>query len=314
MSEPRDVVVAIGGNAIIQPGQEGTVREQFANTRASVRGIVELIRTGHRVTITHGNGPQVGNILIRVQAALGRAYSIPVGVAVAESQGEMGYMIGQSLRNGLVQEGIDRDVAVVLTQVLCDREDPALEAPTKPVGPFYSREDATKLADAGFEMTEDAGRGYRVVVPSPHPLEIVEKDSIALLVREGVVVIAAGGGGMPVFQTEDGLLEGIDGVVDKDYASALLARELGAADLVFLTGTDAVFVDWGKPTARALGNVSADELRAFSNAGHFPVGSMGPKVGAALEFLEQGGERALITSAERLAVAFRSGREGTWIR
>ena len=306
-------MVAIGGNAIIKEREEGTVPQQFANTRLSVRGVVSLVRAGHRVTLTHGNGPQVGNILIRVQSALGKAYSIPIGVAVAESQGEIGYMIGQSLKNQLVRDGLDRPVAVILTQVVCDADDPALAEPTKPVGPFYAREEADRLEEAGFRVVEDAGRGYRVVVPSPHPRRIVEIDSIETLVRAGTVVIAAGGGGMPVYELEDGALEGIDGVIDKDYASALLADQLGADDVVFLTGTDHVFLDYGEPTQRLIHRIGVREMREHYETGVFPVGSMGPKVGAALQFVEGGGRRALITTAENLERAYVHGDLGTWI-
>ena len=311
---PRRIVIAIGGNAIIKETEEGTVAQQFANTRATVRQVVELLKLGYEIVLTHGNGPQVGNILIRVEAALGKAYSIPVGVAVGQSQGEMGYMIGQSLQNQLRREGIDRPVAVLLTQVICNSDDPALNEPTKPIGPFHDQETAERLREEGFQLVEDSGRGYRVVVPSPKPKRIVESDSVDILMRAGVVVIAAGGGGMPVYELPDGAFEGIDGVVDKDFASALLARQLGAQDVIFLTGVEQVQVDFGTPDARALRDAATTEMREHAAAGQFPPGSMGPKVMAAVEFLERGGQRALITSSDRLSDAFLRNECGTWIR
>jgi len=312
-SSPKRVVVAIGGNAIIKEEEEGNVYQQFANTRTAVRGIASLIESGYEMIVTHGNGPQVGNILVRVHAALGKAYPIPVGVAVAESQGEMGYMISQSLANELTRRGIDRPVAVLLTQVVCRADDPALLRPTKPIGRFHTAEEASRLREEGFRLVEDAGRGFRVVVPSPRPLRIVEKESIRILVRAGAVVIAAGGGGMPVYEQEDGTLEGIDGVVDKDLASSLLASELGAWDLVFLTGVDSVYRAFGRPAQRPLRRMTPRELRILDDEGEFPPGSMGPKVRAAAEFVEKGGRRVLITSSERLEEAFAGEEVGTWI-
>lgn len=312
-SRKKRVVVAIGGNAIIRETEEGSVYQQFANTRATIRGIAELVKAGHSIVLTHGNGPQVGNILIRVYAALGKAYYIPVGVAVAESQGEMGYMIAQTLQNRMILDGIDRPVATVITQVVCARDDPSLFEPTKPVGPFYSESEAATLRDAGFPLIEDSGRGYRVVVPSPRPLKIVEIDAIQVLLRAGVIVIAAGGGGMPVYVEPDGTLEGIDGVVDKDLASSLLAREIGAQELIILTSVPHVSVQFRTARERALRETSVEDLRRFREAGEFPPGSMGPKVDAAIEFLEAGGERVLITGVDELVQAYFRNEAGTWI-
>jgi carbamate kinase len=312
-SPGRRVVVAIGGNAIVKETEEGTVYQQFANTRATVRGVAQLIEAGQSIVLTHGNGPQVGNILIRVYHALGKAYFIPVGVAVAESQGEMGYMIAQTLHNRMILDGMQRPVASVLTQVICSPDDPALKNPTKPVGPFYTLEEAETLRASGFRLMEDSGRGYRVVVPSPRPNRIVEKESILVLLEAGVVVIAAGGGGMPVFVQSDGTLEGIDGVVDKDLASSLLGKEIGAKELIILTGVPEVYVDYRTPRQTALREVRIGDLRRYQEDGQFPVGSMGPKIEAAIEFLEAGGERVLVTSADYLVEAYFRGGRGTWI-
>jgi carbamate kinase len=223
MTAGNKVVVALGGNALVRDGQRGTVYEQFANARRAIVDIVKLVKRGHHLILTHGNGPQVGNIMIRAKEALGKAYDVPLGVAVAESQGEMGYMIEQTLQNRLILENMTKSVVTVLTQVVCAHDDPSLKKPEKPIGPFYSKDEAETLMAAGMKMVEDSGRGWRHVVPSPNPLTIVEKETIKKLVDLGVIVIAAGGGGMPVYVEADGTYEGIDAVVDKDLASSVLA-------------------------------------------------------------------------------------------
>jgi len=310
MANRSRVVVALGGNALVKRGQVGTVYEQFENTRNAILGIVELVKRGYRVILTHGNGPQVGNIIIRVKEALGKAYDVPLGVAVAESQGEMGYMIEQSLQNRLILENIRKSVVTVLTQVVCAKDDPSLKKPEKPVGPFYSREEATRLQKAGMKMVEDSGRGWRHVVPSPNPLQIVEKDTIRNLVDLGVIVIAAGGGGMPVYVEEDGTYEGIDAVVDKDLASSVLASDVGADELFILTSVEAVMLDFGKTEERPLRRIDTDKLKQHLEEGQFPPGSMGPKVRAVIRFIQEGGKEALITSPEKLLDAL-EGKTGT---
>ncbi len=306
------VVVALGGNALVKEGQEGTVYEQFANTRRAILGVLCLIRRGLRVILTHGNGPQVGNILIRAKEALGKAYDVPIGVAVAESQGELGYMIEQSLQNRLILENLQRSVVTVLTQVVCAKDDPSLRKPEKPVGPFYNEEEAQRLMAAGMKMVEDAGRGWRHVVPSPNPLEIVEKETIKRLVELDVVVIAAGGGGMPVYIEDDGTLEGIDAVVDKDLASSVLASDIDADELFILTGVEHVCLDFQSKNPRPLKEIDTDTLVRHLEQGHFPPGSMGPKIRAVIRFLEEGGKAALITSPNKLEEAL-EGRAGTRI-
>jgi carbamate kinase len=307
------LVVALGGNALVKADQRGTVTEQFANTRAAILSLMDLVRAGFRIVLTHGNGPQVGNIMIRVEAALGQAYSLPLGVAVAESQGEMGYMIAQTLQNRLILEKIHRPVVSVLTQVVCDRDDPSIRNPTKPIGPFYTRAEAERLMAHDLIMVEDAGRGWRHVVPSPYPRQIVEREVIRLLLDQGILIIAAGGGGMPVYVAEDGTFEGIDGVVDKDLASSLLAREVGADDLLILTGVERVAVDFGKPSQRWVGQLSLSEARELLAEGQFPLGSMGPKIQAAIEFLQAGGRSVLITAPEKVSDAYLRRSTGTWV-
>jgi len=306
------VVIALGGNALIQKGQRGTVYEQFANARQAIGPLVEMIRRGYRIVLTHGNGPQVGNIIIRVREALGKAYDVPLGVAVAESQGEMGYMIEQTLQNRLILERIRVSVVTVLTQVVCGRDDPSLKKPDKPIGPFYSMEQAEALRKAGLRIVEDAGRGWRHVVASPNPLTIVEKDTIQRLVDLGVVVIAAGGGGMPVYIQDDGTYEGIDAVVDKDLASAILASDVGADEMYILTGVDTVSLDFLTGNPKPLRSTDTEELKRHLADGQFPPGSMGPKIRAVIRFIEEGGKRALITSPEKLLDAL-DGKTGTWI-
>jgi len=304
------IVIAFGGNAILQKGQEGTVYEQFANTRLAIDRIMGLIRDGHDVVITHGNGPQVGNMMIRVDRSRGFAYDLPLGVCVADTQGEMGYMIAQSLQNRLTREQIHREVVAVVTQVVVDREDPSLKHPTKPVGRFHTEEEARLMMAEGKHMVEDAGRGWRHVVPSPHPSRVVESSVIRQLVEAGHIVIACGGGGMPVYVEDDGTYEGIDGVVDKDRASAVLAREIGADELIILTEVDKVALNFNKPDQRFLDRLTVAEARRYLAEGHFHKGSMGPKVEAVIDFLENGGKRAIIASLDKAYDALH-GRAGT---
>ncbi len=305
------LVIALGGNALIKPGHAGTISEQLATLEASLGGVVELIQEGHRVALTHGNGPQVGNILIRVEEARGKAYDLPLDVCVAQSQGEMGYLIQRSLHNLLRRRGIARSVATVLTQVVVDRQDPHLQAPTKPIGPFYTAAQAEELKRKGYVLTEDAHRGYRRVVPSPVPLRIIEQEVITRLFEDGVIVVAAGGGGIPV-AAEDGTLVGIEAVVDKDLASSLLATALRADRLLDLTAVETVKLHFGTPGERPLERMTLAEARHYLAEGHFAPGSMGPKIEAAIAFLERGGREVIITRPELAAAAFR-GQAGTHI-
>jgi len=284
----------------------------LANTRRTAAAIVGLIRDGYHLVVTHGNGPQVGAALLRSERASDQVYSHPLDVCDASTQGEIGYLLQQSLTNEISAAGLQVPVATVLTQVVVSRDDPAMQHPTKPIGPFYSRADAEERRRLfGWQIVEDAARGYRRVVPSPEPIHIVELDVIRLLLDQGVLVIAVGGGGIPVVQA-NGTLEGIEAVIDKDRASALLASELGVDVFVISTDADAVYLDYKKPTERPLRRVSAEELEAYYRAGQFPPGNMGPKVESALRFLRNGGKEVVITSYEHLCEAV-EGEAGTYI-
>jgi len=308
----KTAVVALGGNAIGTTGRED-IHQQFANTRKSLAGILELVKEGYQLAITHGNGPQVGNALLRVERTMDTIPALPLGVIVADTEGGMGYMIEQSLQNKLHREGIPRKVVTIVTQVIVNRNDPSILNPTKPIGPFYTKEQAERLAKYnGWIIKEDAGRGFRRLVPSPIPTEIVEKDIIKSLVQSGTIVIAAGGGGAPVYVEEDGTYEGVDAVVDKDRASAVLARDIGAEALVILTSVDKVCLNYMNPDERPLSWVSVTEAKRYMAEGHFPQGSMGPKIGAAIQFLEAGGKQVIITSPGLVKEAL-EGKAGTKI-
>ncbi len=306
------LVIALGGNALIKPGQAGTIPEQLATVEESLGGVVELIREGHRIALTHGNGPQVGNIVIRVEEARGKAYDLPLDVCVAQSQGEMGYLIQRTLHNLLRRRGIARPVVTVLTQVVVDRQDPRLHSPTKPIGPFYTAAQADQLRRKGYTLMEDAHRGYRRVVPSPLPLRLVEQDVILQLFESGAIVIVAGGGGIPVALAEDGTLVGIEAVVDKDLASSLLATALRADRLLDLTAVEKVKLNFGTPQERDIERMTLAEARRYLAEGHFAPGSMGPKIEAAIAFLQGGGREVIITRPEVVLAAFR-GHTGTHI-
>jgi carbamate kinase len=313
MSTKKTAVIALGGNAITRPGIEDTIASQFIHTRDSLDGVVELIRDGYNLVVSHGNGPQVGNALLRIELARGKAPILPLGVCVADTEGGMGYMIQQSLQNRMHAEGLERPVVTIITQVLVDPNDPDIADPSKYIGQFYTEEEAKVFSKTrGWKMKKDADRGFRRVVPSPMPMRTIEAETIKKLVDSGTIVIAAGGGGIPVYIDENGGYEGIDAVVDKDLASAVLAREIGATVLSILTSVDAVSTDFGKPEQKDLGRVTLEEIKRLNDAGHFPRGSMGPKVGAAIKFLESGGEVVSITSFKNAGRALR-GDSGTRI-
>jgi carbamate kinase len=305
------VVLALGGNAVIKPGGRGDIYEQFAATRESVEPLVPLIRDGATLVVTHGNGPQVGDLLIMAESARERVPELPLGVLVADTQGQMGYMIQQTLRNRLARGGIKRDVVTVVTQVLVDGDDPKLEEYTKPVGPFLDEAVAKlRTVQTGVRMAEDSGRGWRRVVPSPEPIAIVEIETIKKLVDAGVIVITAGGGGIPVYYEEDGRLEGVDAVIDKDRASAVLARDLGAPLFIIATSVEKVYLDFNGPNQQALDLVKLEEAKRYYAEGHFAAGSMGPKVESIISFLEGGGHRAVVTTPWNVLEALR-GSTGT---
>ncbi len=313
MTVNKTAVVALGGNAITRPGIEDTITNQFANTRQSLDGVMELVRDGYKLVVTHGNGPQVGNALLRIEETRGKAPVLPLGVCVADTEGGMGYMIEQSLQNRLREEGIERPVVTIITQMLVDPKDPAISDPSKYIGQFYAEEEVKLLEETrGWQMKKDADRGWRRVVSSPMPLEAVEGDTIKTLVNSGTIVIAAGGGGIPVYVDDNGYLEGLDAVIDKDFASAVLAKEIGAGTLSILTSVDRVAINFGKPNQQELDNCTLSEIKKLFDEGHFPPGSMGPKVKAAIKFIEDGGEMVTITSFENACKALR-GEAGTRI-
>ncbi len=305
-------VIALGGNAIIPTKGTGTIEEQRILTDTSMRQVAELISAGRKVIVTHGNGPIVGNIVERNEAVKDRIPPMPLDVCDADSQGGIGYMIQQSLRNELLAKGISREVVALVSQVVVSKDDEAFEHPTKPIGLFYSEAEAKALErDKGFRMIMDANRGWRRIVPSPKPLEIVEAAVISRLLELDVVVIAVGGGGIPVVR-EGGRLRGVEAVVDKDRAASVLAKMVGAERLIILTSVPEVYVSFGKPDERALRNVKLGELRRFRDAGEFPAGSMGPKIDSAIEFIESGGRRVIISDAAMLLDAC-AGAAGTHV-
>lgn len=309
----KTIVVALGGNALIEEGTKGTIEEQFANTRKSMAAIVGLIKEGHHVVLSHGNGPQAGVHLVRneVGSTNGAAPS-PLNVIVADTQGSIGYMIQQSLHNALLKAGVKKDVVTVVTQVVVDKNDPSMKNPTKYVGLYFKEADLVACKDKGWVMKEDPGRGYRRVVASPIPVDVVEKETIHELLKSGKVVIAVGGGGVPVCRAADGTLEGVDAVIDKDRASALLASQIKADELVILTGVDKVAINFKKPDMKVLDKMTVAEAEKHLADKQFPAGSMGPKVEAAIDFIKLGGKLVVITSLEKAQAAV-DGNEGTRI-
>lgn len=307
----KTAVVALGGNAITRKEVEDTIANQFANTRSTLHGLIELIRRGYNVAVTHGNGPQVGNAILRVELARGKAPILPLGICVADTEGGMGYMIGQSLHNRLHRDRIDREVMTIITQVEVDPNDPELANPSKFIGQFYSEQEAVLFqTERGWAMKEDSNRGWRRVVASPIPKRIVEGRIISQLVESGVIVIAAGGGGIPVYVEKDGTLEGVDAVIDKDRASALLANQIDAEMLIMLTGIDKVALNFGKPNQKLIDQMTSSQAAEYLGQGHFPAGSMGPKIEAAIDFLNNGGKKVVISSIDKAAEAV-FGNAGT---
>lgn len=313
MIKKKTAVVALGGNAITHKDHEDTIPNQFINTETSLEGIIKLIDDGYNLALTHGNGPQVGNAVLRVELAHGKAPDLPIYICVADLQGGMGYMIEQVLRNKLNKLGIKRDVAIVVTQVMVDENDEDFADPTKFIGQFYEPEQVELLLKKfGWKMKLYPGdHRLRRVIASPKPLYLVEKEVIKHLVEIGVVVIAAGGGGVPVIQQE-GVLKGIDAVIDKDRAASVMARDIGAELLVILTSVEKVALDYSKPTQKNLDRMTLSEAEEYLFKGHFPPGSMGPKIEAAIDFLKAGGSKVIISSIEKAYEAV-NGQAGTTI-
>jgi carbamate kinase len=284
----KTMLLAVGGNSLIRAGEKGTIAEQLANARRTAAEVVKLVGDGYRIVLTHGNGPQVGAALLRSERGASQVPGHPLDVCDASTQGEIGYLLQQSLDTELRLAGLDVPVVTVLTQVVVSLDDPAMRQPSKPIGPFYSRTDAEERRRLfGWEIVEDAARGYRRVVPSPEPVDIVELEVIRALMARGALVIACGGGGIPVVW-RDARLQGVEAVIDKDRASALLALRLGVELFVISTDTDYVYLDYKRPAQRPLQAVSCTELQLYAEAGHFPPGNMGPKVESVLRFLANG--------------------------
>jgi carbamate kinase len=309
----KTMLIAVGGNSLIRAGEKGTVAEQLANTRRTAEAIIGLIREGYRLVITHGNGPQVGAALLRSERASDQVPGHTLDVCDADTQGEIGYLLAQSLRNELHRAGMKVPVVAVMTQCVVAADDPAMLHPTKPIGPFYSKADAEeRKRTLGWQIVEDAARGYRRVVPSPDPIEIVELDVIRDLVATGALVVACGGGGIPVIRDAEGMLHGVEAVIDKDRASALLAAQIDVDMFAISTDTDYVYLDYKKPTQQPLTRVAVTEMDRYFRAGHFPPGNMGPKVESVLRFLKRGGREAVITSFTHMLDAV-AGKAGTHI-
>jgi len=311
----RIAVVAFGGNALLRPEDRGTQEEQIARAKQAARWLADIARQGYKLIVVHGNGPQVGNILVQAEEASTKIPPQSLDVCVAQTEGSMGFLLQQAIRNRLdsIGIGIGGDVATILTEVEVDSADPAFKRPTKPIGPFFTRYRAEALErDLGWTMREDAGRGWRHVVPSPRPLRILNIETIVHMLESAAVVIAAGGGGIPVVRGRDSQWRGVEAVIDKDFSSSLLASELKAEMYVVLTGVARVALDFEKPSQRTVDRLTVSEAQRHLAEGQFPAGSMGPKIEAAIQFVTRGGKQVLITDVEHLRDAL-AGREGTLI-
>ena len=306
----RVAVVAVGGNSLIKDKKHQSVQDQYACICETVGHMADMIQDGWEVVVTHGNGPQVGFILLRSEIAHNELHDVPVDSAGADTQGAIGYQFQKAFRNEFKRRGLKKEAATVVTQVVVDAADPAFQNPTKPIGPFMDEAQAKAHAEAdGWNVMEDAGRGWRRVVASPKPKQIVELSAIKTLVDAGQVVIAVGGGGVPVVE-KDGELEGVAAVIDKDYASGLLAAKMGADTFLISTAVEKVYINFGKPDQKGLDTLTLAEAKQYLAEGHFAKGSMAPKVEAAMAFLEAGGECAIITNPENMGKAVR-GESGT---
>ncbi|WP_419393342.1 carbamate kinase [Cytobacillus praedii] len=306
------VVIALGGNAILQPKQEATYENQLENVRKSSEIIARIVKNGHNVIVTHGNGPQVGNILRQNEEAKDIVPPFPLDVCSAESQGFIGYMMDQTLKNELHKLGLNHSVVSMLTQTEVSADDPAFQDPSKPIGVFFTEDEAKQLAEEkNWIVKEDAGRGWRRVVPSPMPKSILGSETIKQLTDANTIVISAGGGGIPVVKNADGALTGIEAVIDKDRSAFKLAEEVQADAFMILTDVQNVYVNYGKPDQKALTHITLDEAKQYVEEGQFSAGSMGPKMEAAIKFAEQGG-RAIICSLDQADLAM-EGKAGTQI-
>ncbi len=308
------VVVAIGGNALVDPEGSGDIKEQFHLSRAMARPLADLVQSGCQLTITHGNGPQVGSVMRRVELSSGEVYPIDLGLAVGNTQAGMGYMISQTLRNELHGRGIDRVCSAIVTTVVVPADSPEFDNPTKPIGWFMDEVTALQHRDRdGWDIVEDAGRGYRRVVPSPKPIRIVQIETIKKLVEAGELIVAGGGGGIPIIENEAGEYHGVEAVIDKDWTSAMLAAQVEADVLVLVTGVESVFIHFNTPQQEALKQVGLDRIKTLVADNQFPAGSMLPKIEAAAKFLEMRNKpsaRAVITDLNHVPAAL-AGQAGT---
>jgi carbamate kinase len=308
----KTALIAIGGNSLIRAGERGTLDEQFENAYATSKSIALMIKNGWNVVITHGNGPQVGAALLRSERAATEVYTHTLDMCVATTQSEIGYILQTAIFRAFKEQGIKRDVMVIPTMVRVDKNDPAFKKPTKPIGPFYSRQVAeSKQKTLGWDIVEDAARGYRRVVPSPEPVEVLELSIIKKMVESGVITIALGGGGIPVLKENDDI-HGSEAVIDKDRSSALLAYGLDVDLFIISTDTDKVYLNFKKNNQKGISSASADEMDNYHKDGHFPPGSMGPKVESIVKYLRNGGNKAIITSYDYLMQAL-EGKAGTTI-
>ena len=306
-------VIAFGGNALLRPTDHGTQEEQFTLAWKATRWLYEIIHRGYELAIVHGNGPQVGNIMIQVEEAITKIPPQSLDVAVAQTQGSMGFMLANQLRNRFNEEQLEKDIAAVLTEVVVDRDDPAFENPTKPVGPFFTAYRANLLMqEQGWQMVEEQGRGWRKVVPSPRPTRILGSRMLHRMIRDGAVVIAGGGGGVPVYQDVGGYFRGVEAVIDKDYVASILARDLDADLFIVLTNVPMVAENFGRPQQRWLRTLPVARAREMLDGNQFPPGSMGPKIRSAIQFVEATGKEVLITDAEHLKKAL-AREAGTFI-
>ncbi|HNX46234.1 MAG TPA: carbamate kinase [Anaerolineaceae bacterium] len=306
-------VVAVGGNALIKDKNHQTVQDQYQAAVDTMVHIADMILDGWDVVVTHGNGPQVGFILRRSELSAHELHEVPLDYCGADSQGSIGYMFQQALHNEFLKRGIKKQAATIITQTVVDSKDPAFQNPSKPIGSFMSEEQAkAKMAELGWTMVEDAGRGWRRVVPSPIPQVIVEADAIRGLIDEGFVVVAVGGGGIPVQQMPDGSLTGVEAVIDKDFGSAILASMIDADLFLISTAVEKVAINFNKPDQKFLDQMSVEEAKEYMAQGHFAKGSMLPKIQAILKYMEKGGRKALITDPEHIKEAL-DGKTGTWI-
>jgi carbamate kinase len=313
MEKQGVAVVAVGGNALIKDKAHQTVQDQFNCARDTMTHIVDMIEKGWDVVVTHGNGPQVGFILRRSELARHELHEIPLDYCGADTQGAIGYMFQNSLQNEFKRRGIVKDAATVVTQTVVDKDDPAFQNPTKPIGSFMDEDEATRRAqNEGWAVVEDAGRGWRRVVPSPIPTRIVEANVIDALVRAGVTVVAVGGGGIPVVEDEHGHVKGVEAVIDKDFSSALMAANIKADLFIISTAVEKVALNFNTPDEVFLDEMTVAEAKQYIKEGHFAPGSMLPKIQAIIKFFEEGGKKALITDPEHISAAL-EGKTGTWI-